>query len=340
MSVLSRVKDSVLRSGAPYWLEPLLRLRLKNRLLVLCYHGVVSEQQKEEAYRFRNTVSIKEFRCQMEVVVRKFTPISPEDVLAWLAGKGDLPAFPILVTFDDGFRNNLTCAAPILREMGIPALVAVTTGYIGTRNMLWAQELNERILSWPWKRVPVPGSGEDEGMPDDPNERIHLADRMRRLCKMISNEEREAYLDRLRIHDLTVSSAIEEELFEFMTWDDVRSLHRQGISIGSHTVTHPILSRLTAQALSWELRESKATIERELQAACRWMIYPNGGQEDVSPAVYSACRDVGYEAGLLLCGTINSGDVHPFMLDRIPIPGHLPDYVFQSRISGLYSLLR
>src|SRR3990167_2097406 len=145
----------------------LMRRASRGSLLVLCYHGVVSEGHPEDALRTRNTVSVREFREQLCIVCRFFTPVSAMDVLAFIEGGISLPDYPVLVTFDDGFRNNLTCAAPELERQGVPALFHVTTGLIGRDRLLWTQELDERILRWRYDRVPIPNGDQDAPLPSN-----------------------------------------------------------------------------------------------------------------------------------------------------------------------------
>ncbi len=334
MGALTILKHSALSLSSSLGVNFLLRQRQKNKLVILCYHGVVSEDHMEDTYRYRNTVSVREFKQQLETIARAFTPVSGWEIIDWVAGKRNFPSHPIFITFDDGFRNNLTLGAPILLQMGIPAMVCITTGYIGKTKMLWPQEINERILNWPEKIIPLPGNLKDIEIPKELDSRILIADKIRKLCKVLPTSEREKYLKLIRIQEITLPN---KELYEFLNWDEIRELHHKGINIGSHTVNHPILSRLPREALHQELQESKRKIEQELGSACPWIVYPNGGHEDVSPAVFFQASQVGYKVGFTLAGTMNSSNQEHMALDRIPIPGHLPDCIFQSRISGLYN---
>lgn len=338
MDVLTALKHSALSLSSSLGVNFFLRQRLKNKLLVLCYHGVVSEDHQEDEYRYRNTVSVREFKRQLETIARTFTPVSGWEIIDWIEGKRNLPSYPIFITFDDGFRNNLTLGAPILLQMGIPAMVSVTTEYIGKTNILWPQEINERVLNWPEKVIPLPGDLSPIEMPQEQESRILIADKIRKLCKGLPISEREKYLKLIRIQERHFSNKADRELYEFLSWNEIRELHHKGINIGSHTVNHPILSQLPKEALQQELLNSKRKIEQELQSDCPWIVYPNGGHADVSPLVFSEASQVGYKVGFTLAGTMNSCIQEPMALDRISIPGHLPDYIFQSRISGLLTV--
>lgn len=312
----------------------------RSKLLILCYHGVVADDHPDEAYRYRNTVSQQQFDAQMRLVARLFHPITAHDLLRAMAGTDRLPARALLVTFDDGFRNNLTQAAPVLERYGIPAVFHVTTGYVGQRRRLWPQELLEIVVHWPSKVIPMPGAQGDRTVPTDAPARLALASDIKNQCKHLDDDALQPYLDRLRSAGPFPVRDSDAELYDFLTWDDVRTLHARGFTIGSHTVEHPVLTRLTPMRLADELQRSKATIEQELGATCDLLAYPNGGREDVSSAVLAQVKATGYKAAFTLAQHVTTPDANPHALSRISIPGHVPSYVFHSRISGLHSLLR
>jgi peptidoglycan/xylan/chitin deacetylase (PgdA/CDA1 family) len=132
----------------------------------------------------------------------------------------------------------------------------------------------------------------------------------------------------------------DHELFDFLSWDDVRSLAQAGFEIGSHTVSHPILTQIAADQLDSELRESKARIEAETRGHCTCLVYPNGQAPDFSASVAEAARRAGYLLGFSATGSYASLDDDHFALSRIGVPGHQPPAVFESRTSGLHTWVK
>ncbi len=313
----------------------LMRRRSRDELLLVCYHSVIPDDYPRDPYRCRGAIRTGVFRKQLETLASCFNPVSASDLLNWADGSTALPSSPFLVTFDDGFRNNLTHAAPELERLGIPALIHVTTGYVGTQRVLWMQELDERILHWKHKMLPLPENEPDLPMPLQAHARIRVAHRVRDLCKTISDKARRTYLQRLRNEPFPDGGEMHRELRDFLTWDDVRDLHRRGFAIGSHTVEHPILTRLSREELDRELRRSKATIERELGTECPWIAFPNGEADDVSAEVIGRVKQAGYRIGFTLTEGSNPPSANPLMLDRICISTELPENVFDAKISRL-----
>jgi peptidoglycan/xylan/chitin deacetylase (PgdA/CDA1 family) len=182
-----------------------------------------------------------------------------------------------LVSFDDGFKNNLTLAAPLLAKYKIPAAVFVTTDYIGTSGQLfWALELSQRLMNSDEDSVTL--SGITYPLPDTSHsERSSSVIIITNATKKIPANERQIFLEDVRSKtDYDISAPWQKELYEFLTWDEVRTLRKQGIEIGCHTASHPILSALNPDELDRELRESKKKIEQELGEECDTIVYHAG----------------------------------------------------------------
>src|ERR1700681_2214489 len=124
-------KTIVFRSASSSGLtKALIRRESAKGILILCYHGVVPDSHSGE-FLYRNTVSIREFSNHLEFLSRRFHFISPNDLTAAAIEGKPLPERPAMNSFDDGYRNNLLYAAPVLRKFGISSLFSVVTGLIG-----------------------------------------------------------------------------------------------------------------------------------------------------------------------------------------------------------------
>jgi peptidoglycan/xylan/chitin deacetylase (PgdA/CDA1 family) len=328
MSFYSPLKDIALAACRYSGINRRQRLRLRRQLLVLGYHGVVSRRQRDRL-RYASTVNAAEFESHVRELRRHFHPISLADLRNWYEGADDLPDNPVLVTFDDGYRNNLTLAAPILQAYKIPCIFHISTGYIGTPRVLWTTELYNRFMAWPWTFVPTPEGGKAP-VPKGGRERGLLAFELKEQCKKLSWEQLQSYLERLREAPAKVEE--DEELERFMSWDEVRELRRQGFEIGSHTVEHPILSRVSPEQLHFELRESRRRLEQETGARCTTIAYPNGS---ISQEVVDAAFQEGYRMGFTVIEKFTARPVNALAVNRVTVMGHLPVNDFLCRVSGV-----
>lgn len=320
-------------------LNAIARTRNRSAVLVLSYHGVIPDEYAHHRLRSRNMVTVSEFRSQMIEATRAFTPICASDFRAWRKTGAVLPRNPLLVTFDDGYANNLTYAVPILNEVGVPAIFFVTTGYIGQQRLLWPTEIYLRVYFWPEPTVPLPQGG-DVGMPRSHTGRAALAAHIEEDCKHLPVDASTEYvftLRKLNTTDITATfGEAERTMFAFLTWDDVRKLRKLGFVVGSHTVEHPILSRVPAAQLPHELQRSKLTIEWEIGRECLCFSYPNGGQLDFTPDVVEAVHGAGYEFAFTLKDGLCFASANPLLLDRVWVPGGISLRAFRTRASGIH----
>jgi peptidoglycan/xylan/chitin deacetylase (PgdA/CDA1 family) len=138
------------------------------------------------------------------------------------------------------------------------------------------------------------------------------------------------------------SSALGETLREYMTWNEVREIRKQGISIGSHTVSHPELNALAPEQIRHEIIISKEIIEYEIGSQVQSFSYPYAFPEHDQRAitlVREALQSAGYENGVsTMIGTANSRDDR-FFLPRLPVNCYDDRQLFQTKLEGGYDWL-
>lgn len=339
--MLARIGKTILPMGGELlFLNRILTMRRHNDPIVLCYHGIVPDEIAEDLLQDGNSVGLSEFSEQMSLVAQTMTPICLSTLDSWLRGDSALPKNPILITFDDGYRNNLVHAAAILLKYGIPAVIFPTVGHIGTDRLLWPTEVYRSVLLWPVPLVPLPDGSVIAIPPDDLQKRRALAEWVREFCKTLSEELKGEYLLHLREATFPALTPNEKDMFSLLSWEETCRLHQMGFSIGSHTMDHCILTRIKPDDRRRELEESRQQLEKHLNTSCISLAYPNGSPADYSPRVLSDVAQAGYKLGF----TINAGACtrrsDPLTLSRISIPGKLSRLAYQSRISGLHDLLR
>jgi peptidoglycan/xylan/chitin deacetylase (PgdA/CDA1 family) len=125
--------------------------------------------------------------------------------------------------------------------------------------------------------------------------------------------------------------------FQPMSWEEARSLRKQGIEFGGHTRTHPILSRLeTAGEIADEIVSGKQRIERELGERVIHFSYPNGQPADWNETVLEAVREAGFTTAVTTVGGVNAPAGNPFLLRRIAVDPAMPPPYFAERVAGLH----
>jgi peptidoglycan/xylan/chitin deacetylase (PgdA/CDA1 family) len=338
---LARIGRAVVpMMGEFLYLNRILTARRRHAPLVLCYHGVVPDEVAEDPQRYGNIVSVSEFSEQMSLLSRTMTPISLPALNSWFYGGPALPANPVLVTFDDGYRNNAIHAVAILLKFGIPAVFFATVNHIGTERLLWPTEAYRSVLLWPSPQVPLPDGSVIDVSPSDLRKRMALAQWVREFCKTLSEERKNQYLLCLRETTFPALTPDEVEMFRFLSWEETCRLHQMGFAVGSHTMDHSILTRIPADRLRHELEVSKWQLEKNLGTSCVSIAYPNGSESDYSPHVLSAAARANYKLGFTTGPVGCTRCTDPLAVDRICIPGKISRIGYQSRISGLHDWLR
>jgi len=318
-------------------LNRLARHHTRRRLLGLCYHGVLSTECPENDARLNLAVTASQFERQMRELRLNWNPVSVEQIRQSIEEGVLLPDRAVLVSFDDGYRNNFTVAVPILEKYQIPAIVFITTDMIGTGKLVWAVELIDRLVSWEQSQFTLGGTKYALPPPNTP-ERTWAVMAMMGAIRSLSSQELQPFKERIWSETtLDLSPNWKKELYEFMNWDEVRQLQKKGIAVGAHTVTHPVLSKLEPAELERELSESKQHIEQELGGLIDTLAYPFGSRYDYSDAVIDKARELGYKIGFTLTERRNHEVLESMRIDRICISNDLSFASFRALISGIRS---
>jgi len=216
----------------------------RDSLMVLCYHRVLDAADPARPLTHPALISsTRIFERQMEVLASLLTPVTLTDAVRWLDGHADIPRRAALVTFDDGWIDTYTNAFPVMKRLGIPGVVFLATGLIGTNDRQWADAVYESIAA---RAGPQAASGELE--------------RLKRLSSPARSE------------DIVSRSAHSPNL----TWPQVEEMARDGFEFGSHTSTHMILPRESEEDITRELRLSATQIEARLGSVPMAFAYPDG----------------------------------------------------------------
>jgi peptidoglycan/xylan/chitin deacetylase (PgdA/CDA1 family) len=300
------------------------RRRGDHRVFILEYHDVTTGPERE------GVVSADRFRAHLHYLKRDFQLESLSRGVALLREPGALDSDRVVVTFDDGYAGNFHVAAPILREENVPAAIFVTTGFLDGED-LWF-DLAHRALS----AAHALGSalpGQTRRVLEAAFERWPTGDTVPGLVdrlKYAAPELREQVIEALR-----AEVRPEEPPAVPLTWDQVRELKAAGIEIGSHTLSHPILSKLSPAAQEAEIRRASERIAEETGSPPALFAVPNGSRRDFDEHTVRILRDMGFAASCTTIRGPNAPGCDPLTLHRIGV-GADPRPVLAARLAGLF----
>lgn len=237
----------------------------EGRLCILNYHRVLETCDP----LLDSDPDLKKFRWEMELLANCFNVMPLYDAIQALHSQR-MPPRAVAITFDDGYRSTYDLALPILKEFNLPATVFVTTGYIDNDNM-WNDKIVEAMRQLPYGHYNFKSSGLGEYS-------IHsLQDRKHAIQKLTEDAKYFPPLERLKLTqhlEKLVGSSFNKSLM--LTREMISALSQQGIEIGGHTVTHPILTSLGDSVARQEIIENKKQLEQITGKPVRLFAYPNG----------------------------------------------------------------
>jgi peptidoglycan/xylan/chitin deacetylase (PgdA/CDA1 family) len=263
---------------------------------ILMYHGVAAEGAQALA-------------AQLRYLARYFKVVTLETMLDRLTSGPRPLAQEVVLTFDDGLRNNLTVVYPILRELQLPATFFVCPALVESGTWLWNHEMRCRLQT-----LATPDIVELRMRLLAPGESVGAIVEWMKTLRLPQRRQAEATIKQAT-RDFR-PTARQQAAFDIMDWNDLISLDRNLITVGSHTLSHPILTSLSAQEIELEISESRRCLEQRLQRTVDFFCYPNGAYDD---RAYQAVKKTYRAAVTTESGVLDIGeelDLH--RLPRIP----------------------
>jgi sugar transferase (PEP-CTERM/EpsH1 system associated) len=279
-----RVRAAV--AEAAWWsgVIPFARLVRRRDLTVIAYHRVLpykaSQGQPGDAMR----LSAELFEEQIATLARDCEPLTPAEILDRFERRRPFPLHAVWITFDDGYRDNLLHAWPVLRKYGVPATLFLATGPIDDGSMLWWDDLAESV-----RRLHAAGRPHLEaaargltgsvaecllGGATGSASHAQAVDAAIRALNEGNEEDRGAAVQALHEAARMVDDAAWPRLM--LTWEEIRRLCAEGLSLGGHTHRHTFLDTLSAESASEEIHQSLQRIADETGQRPSLFAYPRG----------------------------------------------------------------
>jgi peptidoglycan/xylan/chitin deacetylase (PgdA/CDA1 family) len=264
-----------------------------------------------------------------------FDVVALDEVPARLEVKRAHRPFAAL-TFDDGYRDNLDYAWPVLKRFGVPWTLFIVSDFVDRCGRPWWLELEEAIARLDSLEIIL----SDEKLAlntRSTHEKYAAYDSLcHRLMAGPEHRLRAVISELASLAGLDISQWVADQC---VSWDEITVLARDpNVTIGSHTRSHPILLRHNSSFAANEIKDSKAIIENRLGRPVRHLAYPSGGRNSVGSCEFSIARDAKY----LTAVTTRPGHVwsrhahHLTALPRVAINGNYQsDSAVRALLSGV-----
>jgi peptidoglycan/xylan/chitin deacetylase (PgdA/CDA1 family) len=317
-----------------------LRRRARSRWLpIVTFHRVLAPP-RGSPYLFDEGVidaSPEDFERYVRVISLHFTPIGIDDVIDSVRG-ARLPRNPILVTFDDGYKDNHEVVLPILERHGVKAVFFVATHYLTHRRVFWWDRINYLLKTSRRRGIRISYPSEMELALDAAN-RAASIDLALRVVKDRVGLDLERFLEHVaEAADVPWTDELDRRLAErlLMTWDEVRRLRRAGMEVQSHTRTHRGLQTLSEAELRSELKGSRDDLERELDTTVHAISFPFGHRLGGRDDIREQLGELGYKLGFTnATGTHRVGrTIDPYDIRRIAFDAGTPEALFRAMLAA------
>ena len=327
-----------------------LRRSAPHGVSVVTYHGVQPEGYVPiDAALDGNLVTADNLRRQLRLLKSNYDVITPADFRASLSNAIKLPPRAVLLTCDDGLLNNLTDMLSVLQAEQVRCIFFVTGASAGeSPSMLWYERLLLALLRAPagkfrFAAANVTIEGELTAVRERRSQWWSIVQRLSSQDAAV----RDAFLDALRQTSpdaLTavdrVGSAPMQRRFHLLTRQQLLELQRSGMTIGAHTMTHPILSRQSLQLARQEITQSRAALEQVLSQRVWALAYPFGDSSAVDSQTVALAGEAGFEVAFLNYGGGFSGTFDHFAVPRVHVTATMGLAEFEAHVAGFHNFLQ
>ena len=308
--------------------------RFDGKALILMYHRVAEACTDPWSL----CVTPKHFAEHLEVLVKHGHSMRLQGLTQALLLE-NLPHRSLVVTFDDGYADNVHNAKPLLERYDIPATVFLTTGYIGHEREFWWDELARLLLqpgtlpetlrlsvnesTYQWELGEAAHYSEDAYQrhrywrvwEHAPNSRHVLYFSLWKLLKSLIEGDRRHVLDELLAW--AGANPASRPTHRTLSLQEVCSLGQGGlVEVGSHTVTHPALSTLPVSLQQDEIRWSKDLLEEILGRPVMTFAYPHG---DYTAETLTVVREAEFACACSTAANLVCRETDRFQLPRVQV---------------------
>ena len=289
------------------------RAKKKQLAVILLYHRFKEENEDSVLPK----LYIKSFEQQMSYLKRWYHIIPLDEIVVNIKNKEKFSCPTIVITIDDGFKDNYDLAYPILRSFNLPATIFLTSGLINTQKAPWVDEIGIALSNTEITELHVGELFEEEVVTISSNE--HKAKTLHRIYeKLVSlDHKKKAYLVAALLSTLKENAYLETRERFMLSWEEIEKMSQNNISFGAHTLTHPTLSRMSFEDAVHEIIESKRVIEKQLGIRVKHFAIPNGKNGDFTEDLRKFCRNGEFESVSFTNFGYVTNETDPYSLPRV-----------------------
>jgi peptidoglycan/xylan/chitin deacetylase (PgdA/CDA1 family) len=278
-----------------------------------------------------------------EYLTRHFELLPLSAIVESVRNRTELPDNALAVTIDDGYKNYLEYGHPIFKRHKILTTLFAVSEFAAGRLWLWPDQLEFALehTARASASVDLGNNGVTEFALSSPQDKAAAAAHLTEMLKAVPNRQRIDFMAKVgRLCDVEIPK-VPPAHRAGMTWEELRAIAADGVEIGCHTATHPILTRLESAAeLQAEIRGAKETMEENLGFSIRHFCYPNGKAADFDDTVVASVRAAAFDSAVTCLWGLNSATAEPsdkpWRIQRLPFDSGLEYSYAIELLAGLH----
>ena len=290
----------------------------ENNYVIFLFHGVVDNSDYEiRNYTKKHLVSY-EFEQLIAQLKEKGNPISMDDILYNFQNNINPPPFSFVITFDDGFANNYTIAAPILEHFEMPAILYVSTDLIENNRMTWTDQIEFCLEKVAEGSIKLPWDGKELFFYDSKT-KISIMEKLRNHLKANLQIDPSVIVDYLYDNfQMDLVTTGKGMLDKKMDWDQIKILNNnEYFIVAGHSHRHISLTSLSPEELDREIDISISLLSEKAGIESCHYAYPEGQKIDYSESVIACLKRKGIKCCPTAIHGINDSRKDLFHLNRI-----------------------
>ncbi len=312
---------------------------------ILAYHKI----ENNEFDDLNMSIPVSDFEIQIKYLSKNYHVISLLDFLSSIQTRKKIKKNSVVITFDDGYKDNYTNAFSIVKKYNVPITIFLTVAPISTGQALWYEAIVHLIKNSLIEGADLSDYGIGNITLKSLSDKQAAIYQIVNKAKTMPQNQRQNLIDYLKKNLTTKDNKNQNDdhLKSLMlSWDEIREMKNHGVTFGAHTMSHPILTQIPIETAEIEIKKSKEIIEKELGEKISLFTYPNGGPEDFNEDIVDIIRKNGFVCACsLISGVVKTGD-NLFTLKRIGIDKDfigkkkiITKALFATEMAGIFDII-
>ncbi len=295
-------------------------------IVILMFHGTPNPLRASTWTPLRLQITTEHIDWCLGILRSYYNFISLDEAVGILKGEKPPVINGLVITLDDGYRNNIVDALPVFKKHGAPITIFLTVSSIDNRKPMWFDRLDYVLQFADVERHMFKIGRKHFKFSSGGRERLASSySQFRELVKKQYTDEIEFYMKLEEvISQLERASGKKlESIFEndpwsaLLSWDEISKIQGNGVEYGSHTMDHFRVGHLEEYVLRYQFANSKRKIEQVAGNVCKHIAYPDGNYSETAVNIAMEC---GFEAGVTTIEGINRIGCEVMTLKRVSVP--------------------